>query len=462
MAKKYEFLNGDTVSFDPFEAYEFLTDDAKLLYDKFNEPEEIKDKIQFPIEIFPEFIRDYAKVLDFALNYDRAFTLTSLMSVIGGIAGNKNRIDAAGKWTTPALFWFAIVSEPGAIKSHPVENMLNPLIDLNKDFFHNFKIESEIFEENESKAAKDPTKERLLRPRLKQIIVQNITVESAFKVHGINTNSILAFNDELMSWVNSMGQYKAAGKSNDKQFWLSSFNNSFYSINRVNSDPIMLDKVNINIIGTIQPTEINKITETDGLLHRFLFTDINTEKKPLSRKNVDSSVKQEYYQKIYDYYFEVENQTEITQFQMTDSAIDKYFEIDKYLTDLQNDNKFTVVTVNYISKLKTYLPRFALILQLIDYVFGGIDNNYGYSVDLKHLVGAEKLVNYFLKTAMRTFENKEQIKELQRVAYGKGETKKETILRMYKQGIKQSGIAKMLSCSKPYVSKTIKDEFIKS
>lgn len=431
----------------------------ELIDERFSDDETNDPKVDFPIEIFPEEVQDLVKLLDYVLNFNKGFTSCALLSALSTLSGNSCIVDAAGYWSTPATFWFAIVSNPGAMKSHPVNFILKPLDEIDKREF-------EIYEQNQSayeidQELTEKTRQNTPKPILKQILVKNATIEAIFRILGDNRNGICCYNDELMGWFNSMGQYKSGSKNSDMEFWLSSINNSSYTINRVSSPPIRLDNININIIGTIQPSEVGKIPKGNGLLQRFLFTDTNKEKKPLSRKKLNYELINNYHTKMRAYHEEVKLK-EVEIFKFNNEAEEMYFQTDEYLTKLQNGQESTGTIVDYVGKLKTYLPRFALILQIADYVFGGEAGNYYNEITTKHMEGAQKLVEYFYKTACKTFDENDKIREIQRVAYsGKGETKKETIMRLFDKGYKQTEISKLMEVSKQYVSKVIIENYKK-
>ena len=79
-----------------------------------------------------------------------------------------------------------------------------------------------------------------------------------------------------------MNKYR---KGSDEEFWLESFNNGSYIVNRVTKEPIMVENININIIGTIQHDVLHKVVTDyagNGLIDRYLSTSAEDKVYPLT------------------------------------------------------------------------------------------------------------------------------------------------------------------------------------
>ncbi len=84
-----------------------------------------------------------------------------------------------------------------------------------------------------------------------------------------------------------MNRYR---KGSDEQFWLESFNNGSYIVNRVTKEPLLIEDTHINIIGTIQPDILNGIISqhgANGLTDRFLYTSNETNIYPISLEDIN-------------------------------------------------------------------------------------------------------------------------------------------------------------------------------
>jgi hypothetical protein len=87
-----------------------------------------------------------------------------------------------------------------------------------------------------------------------------------------NPRGVLMVRDELSGWVRSMDQYKQGGKGSDRQFWLQTWSASPASVDRKGSDPLMVKRPSVSIVGGVQPKILAELGEgrDDGFFERFL------------------------------------------------------------------------------------------------------------------------------------------------------------------------------------------------
>jgi hypothetical protein len=403
----------------------------------------------FPIDVFPEAIQEYIIELNKALNYKEDFLAVAFMFAVATMNGNKYKLRVKNGWVSATTFWFAVVGESGVMKTHPVNAMIKPLKDIDKKEKRKFDGEMSLYTSDEKSSNK---------PQFKQIMIEDFTLEAGHYIHKNNPRGLGLHKDELIGFLNDMNKYR---KGSDEQFWLESFNNSSYIVNRVTKDPLMIDNIMINIIGGIQPQLLHDVAgqaNGNGLIERFLYTTSESNIYPLSLNDIrqewidwyDNSMKH-----INDY-MTYEGESECTILEMEKQALQKLIDIDKVLCDMQMSDDETTGMKNYINKIKTYVPRFALLVCIIDAMFDPIP----LEVTVEHMKKAERLAQYFTSSARYIFsegERKDEINAVKRSLNQRGMTKAEQIIQLSAKGFKQVDISRALSTPASYVSKVLKD-----
>lgn len=408
-------------------------------------PEKIKHL--FPVDVFPDYFRDFILKLNQSLNYHVDFSSVALLFTISTAVGNKIKLRVKTGWETPMIFWFAALGEPGTIKSHPLNTMIKPLKNIDRRRKNTYDKDYDVWQAGDKKSP---------APTFKQTIVTDATLEALHFVHSVNKRAIGLHKDELVGFLNDMNKYR---KGSDEQFWLESFNNSSYMINRVTKRTLLIENICINIIGTMQPDVLQKIAAEqveNGLLDRFLFTSTEDQVYPITDAEIEQNDLKEYEEIIqgFDSHFRFNDYEDTTIIEMSKEAFKEYQRIDGLFVEIQNSETETKRIINYLSKMKTYIPRFALAIAVLEHVSWGVPLD----VTEDHMKKAYKMAEYFINTARAIFEGVDKTREIKDVDFAlKGKTKKEKIIELYKKGFKQTDISKQLNTFKSHVSKVISE-----
>lgn len=412
----------------------------------------------FPIDALPMDVALLLKELNKSYNYSVDFMAVSALWAIATINGNKYKLRVKNEWIAPTIFWFACVGDSGTMKSHPMDSIIRTIKGIDKAskvaFDRNYEQwEIDDLSYNNHSKTRNPNK----KPVFKQLIVGDFTLEALHVVHSNNRRGIGLYKDELKGFFNDMDKYR---KGSDEQFWLESFNNKSYVVNRMRSDrPLMINDTMINILGAIQPDILMRLTRElsgNGMINRFLFTANETGIYPISRQDIDPAWMKWWDTRIRAFHDSIEytdsEDTEILE--MTHEAMDIFLQADKMFCELQRSDNETNAIKNYLSKMKTYLPRLALTLCIMDSVFED-----GFlTVNSEHMERAKSLCEYFISSARLAFDDSEKRQEIQAVTNAmKSSTKTEKIIALFNKGYKQSDIAKELVTPKSYVSKICKE-----
>lgn len=440
--------------FEPATTPTFTLDDVDE-----NEPEE--GRVIFPVEVLPQNMQDFIRMCNLTLNFSPDFTACSMMSAMAVLIGNTFKLRVKTGWNAPLIFWFSIIGEPGTLKSHPLKVAYDPLKKIDMQQKAVWDIEMDKFKEYERNKDKPENKnmEPMNKPKFMQTIISDYTIESLYPIHDYNKRGIGLYRDELVGFLNDMNKYR---KGSDEQFWLESFNNSSYTVNRVTKDPILLSDICINVIGTIQPEVLFKeIRNRDGngFIDRFLFTEAEKTVTPINDIHIDAgwfTWWDEICKNTNHYAYYNSKEDEII-YDFSPEAFKRFIEIDVIFCDLQNGADADTNLKSYISKLKTYLPRFALMVCMLDTFIDGVNSQK--LVTLDHLERAYKLIEYFLQTGRKVFANVKTSGEIGGVVSTmRGKTNRDKIVELFKMGYKKADIIKESKCSKTYVYNVLREE----
>lgn len=441
-------------AYNPFNIYTILkyNGDWKAAKDSLKppvEPEPIEQDQPhsfFPIEVFPMFMRNYITALNRTLNFHVDFTAAAVMFTIATLNGNKYKLKVKNGWEASTVFWFACVGYPGTIKTHPVKTIIKPLSQIDAD-------SKRVYDEQMRHYDPD-AKPRQPKPKFKQMLISDYTIEALHSIHDINKRGVGLYKDELKGFLNDMNKYR---KGSDEEFWLESFNNGSYIVNRVTKEPVMVNDICINIIGTIQHDVLNKMItemEDNGFTDRILFTASETKVHPLTADEIPEDFAKEWAQLTHEMnknyeYLDSESTEVLTMDQETFAT---YQAIDLEYVEMQKSEETNQKIVNYLSKLKTYVPRFALLLAIMD----SVDGTFEIEVNTNHMVRAKKIADYFLKTAKTIYASNDTQKDIKEMESAmRGVKRSDKIIKLHEKGVKQSELSKYFGISRQAVSKIL-------
>lgn len=427
----------------------------QILKNKLVIPEENIKELPFPVQIFPNILKQFVDEVGDNAGFSKDFLSCGVMSVISTIIGKKCEIKVNNTWFATPIFWFAIVGGPGSKKSHPVKFTINPLGKFDKVSKEAYDSEMEKYEtylEMSEAQQKEFRNEngKVRKPEFVQYIVKDATSEALFYVHNINQNGIMLYKDELIGWINAMGQYKG-GRGDEMEKFLSMFDGDELKINRVTKEPLFLENTCMNLIGTIQYDVIGKIPKDNGLLHRFLFTNADKKIKRHSLKEVSKQTIQNYKDFLFNVKSIITTTAQSVVYELSPDALDEFCKVDSFLCDIQESDNTEPFIVEYCEKLKTYLPRFSLLIRLMDELANGDERNIPL-VEKKHVELSFELVKYFLNTAKILFITNKKSREAREVTNMlNGKSTAEKIIELNKKGISKMQISKELEISRTTV-----------
>jgi mRNA-degrading endonuclease HigB of HigAB toxin-antitoxin module len=363
------------------------------------------EKLAFPLDIYPEDIQRYIlecnRTLDSSVDYMGA----GLLWMLSLMVGNSMKIQVKSGWDECCTIWVTMVGKAGVGKSPSINNIIRPLVQQNSREIREYQKRFREWDEYD----KLGKKEKEQRPEVpcpikKQFIVNDVTLEALVELHEENPNAVGVFKDELAGWIKDMNKYRAGS---DLEFWLSTFSNQPAALNRKTVKNTYVHSPIIPVLGGIQPAVLNQVFTDEyrdnGFSDRMLlcFPDIQVEE--YNDNELSGELIEWYYNYIGELQafikndliiFDAEREIEPHIIPMDVAAKKEWKRIYNKITSMQNSDDESEFTKSMLPKQKTYVPRFALLLSIIDAYANGEDLKR--VIDKETMLKAERLSDYFV------------------------------------------------------------------
>ena len=432
-------------------------------------PKEKIERIGFPIEIFPNEIQQYIIQSSETLGLSVDYMGSSFLWVISLIIGNTIRVEVKPGWQEICTLWIAIVGKPGIGKTPSVNQMIFPLREANVREQKEYQKQYAKWREYESLDKKEKDlHEKIDKPLSRQFLVNDITLEALVDLHEQNPNAIGVFKDELAGWFKDMNKYR---QGSDLEFWLSSWSGTSISLNRKTSKSAFVDKPFIPVLGGIQPGVFEEFTtgnnKDNGFVDRILisYPDLNVNHY---NNNHISDELIEWYRAFIDNLrnlftkqfvrFNEKGEIENMVAKFKNDASKEWMRIHEKITHIQNSDEENEYMKSMLPKQKSYIPRFAMILQVI---WSSVDDNYEMlTINKSSVLQAEILSEYFInmsKMVKADMKEKNKIRQISAQASGMGV--KDQLKAIYKNDpdFNRSHVAEILEVSRQTVHRWIKE-----
>lgn len=334
-----------------------------------------EDKINFPVEIFPDKIRDYVTTGSRVLNAPVEYIACALIAGVAILVNVKVHIFAKKDWREPCILWTVLVGEPGQAKS-PALNEIKQHIDeldrKNEEKYEEakrnypekvraYKEKLREWEENDKEG--DPPEEPT-KPQRDLIYTSDTTKEAIIEMQKGSKNCVAIANDEISSFLRGLNQYKAKG--NELQYFQAAWTGDWHVTTRKKDKEITKTVPYHNILGTTQLSEIKNllitgIEPTDGVMERWLYSmsdyvqDIEDSDEEIPEELV-SHIK-----KLFITVYEMEK----ADFSLDEEAREVFKKYYREIGLQMKSSDLPALLKSYLSKQRRYVARFALVLQCI-------------------------------------------------------------------------------------------------
>ncbi len=384
----------------------------------------------FPLHVFPKQFQEVARETNVALGFPLDFIAGAMFFAAAVAIGNTHAARLKEDWIESPILYLAIVGKAGTNKSHPLSFALSPIFDHDATHARQFKQQYAEYKELQMLSPKECKEQNIegaiQPPQLKKFVVSDVTPEGIAAIHEQNKRGICLYVDELKSWINNFNRYN---KGSEEQFWLSNFSGKPIIIDRRNVDSsVHVRRSVISVIGTIQMLQLVDLAKGDkgcnGFIDRILFLiPRSLQKERWSMQDISPAISASWRATITNLInLECavdENGDPIpNRLPFNADALSLLFEWQAKNSELANA-EFDERVTGFYSKLETYALRFALIIQMLRWVYREADKT---SIDIVSVEGAIAMAEYFRDTSQKVLDQifgseVDKLSEMQRRLY---------------------------------------------
>lgn len=385
----------------------------------------------FPLALLPKHIAAYASDIAERMSCPIEFPAVGLITGLATAIGAQVFIkpEEFGTWMVPAGAWALVVSPPSAIKTPPLSEAIRPLRDLDKEAHDQYLKDMQQYEIDKGiydRAIKDAIKTgnhnpgliEPEHPKMRRYIVNDSTYEKLTEISQANPNGFLVFRDELIGWFHSLN------KENQKEargLYLTGWSGTeSYATDRIGRGHVRADRVNISLLGTIQPNVIRQIVHDavtgglgdDGLVARFqlaVFPDQVREFKKIDRHpNINAM---QHYETMIAKLANLDIASLGIQHDLSGTPYLRFSDeaqpfFDSWRTSLEKrlrdaDSEEHPAMLAHLGKYRSLVPKLALILHLVAGDVGPVGTN-----AIRRAIGWSKLLEEHARRIYHTATNR--------------------------------------------------------
>ena len=383
-----------------------------------------KEIAKFPVEVFPEPVKDLIlelhKRMDAPIEYIACtFLIVASILMDGHYAINVN---PGTNWIEHPILWLAIIGDPSQRKTPCLNIGKEILNEYDRILSTNFETELNEYNRNKEyyKRQKEKYKEAIKKgenmelpiepekPMKPRLMTQDITKETLAYLMNINSKfhlGLAIYVDELAAFIKSWNQYKRGG-GNDKEYFLASWSRERQNIVRKSDKSDYTFDASHNIVGGIQPkvlyeTLFGKGIECyNGMIERWLYCCSEYKETGISY-NSDEEYDLSAFTKICQKIFSnvVLHPETINIYQLDNEAKELFQTFRSKIVCLKRSGKYDDITQSYLEKQTRYTARLTLILHCIR----NLEEKSATSFDVYNAI---KLSHYFISCFKVITDNK--------------------------------------------------------
>lgn len=364
---------------------------------------------EFPVEIFPEQVRDYILMCNKTLNNSIDYMGCSLLFLTSIIVGNSYQVEIKKGWKESANIWLALIGKAGVGKTPSISSITFPLERANNREIKKYIKDVMAYEEYSDldKKEKELVQE-VHKPKKSQFIVNDVTLEALIELHNENKNGIGVLKDELAGFFKDMNKYREGG---DKEHWLSSWSGKQINLNRKTAKSSFVERACLPILGGIQPSIMDTFytdeNKDNGFIDRMLFSYPEMSIDYYSEYEMKQEHLAWYDNYILRFYENTKKSIKYTEdweiepviATFTPDAKEEFVRVQNKLTDSQNSDEENEYMKSMLPKQKAYMARFSLIINTLE----SLENKDVFRdvIEVKSVLKAEILSDYFITMASK-------------------------------------------------------------
>lgn len=261
------------------------TSDANAAADATLTPELALTPPPFPVDVFPEPIRNYITTGARAMDCPPEFIGVPMLAEAAAAIGNRLALQVTAAWRQTCQVWACIVGDPGTAKSPAAEHASQPLNRLQMRAMADWREAIQRYEASlaacqaaRKEAKNAPEMKKPERPELEHFFTTDATIEGLVRIlaHPQScTPGLVVRRDELVGWVRAFDAYKT-GRGGERQTWMELWAGRPVKSDRAGRDPYVCEMPCVSVAGAIQPDMLPQLEVEagvrDGFLERVLWS----------------------------------------------------------------------------------------------------------------------------------------------------------------------------------------------
>ena len=356
---------------------------------------------RFPLSIFPPMLQQLIIEANKACNFPVSYMGASMLFALSTAIGNTCTLRVKRNRQERCILYLHLVGEPGSVKSHPLRFALQPIIDRDIKNRKEYQKQHEKYLK-ELQEGGNPEK-----PVCRQRLIHDATPEAMMKIMSENPAGVCVFCDEVSTFHSNIGRYN---KSGFDSMMLSLFDCQPIFIDRSGNDAkITLDTPFGNFGGTTQPEVFARIYKgrltENGFLHRIMvvYNDGSDDLPYDSDLDIPPEL-QGKWEQVINKILDLElGALEFgpAEYILSDDAKSAYSAWSDRTTDRINTVEPRAMR-GFFMKIKTYVYRLSLVLQVLYETFG--DRPCRNQIDGDIMILATVMGEFMLSSARKTLE----------------------------------------------------------
>ena len=239
----------------------------------------------FPVEqVFPPSLARHAQEVAYALSCPVDFVAVPMLAAVSGAIGNTRRLEVLRTHRQPALLFCCIIGSPGTAKSPAIDLVMQPLEAAQHRYTDEYITRRDAYRTAKEEAKENGEPAPSPPAPMRRLLINDTTQEALVSILAENPRGSIMVRDELAALIRGMDQYRAGGKGNDRQNFLSMWSQTTIRNDRKgNPDgcPVTVRMPFLAVVGGTQPGIVSSLRgearkdqdrpPDDGLVDRFLF-----------------------------------------------------------------------------------------------------------------------------------------------------------------------------------------------
>jgi len=227
----------------------------------------------FPKHVFPPAVRDFVSCVAKSIGCDVAFAALPMLGVLSHAIGTTRVIQLKKSWREYALLWLLLIARSGSAKSPAMDLITRSLYRWQKRALRDFEelqrqheADSATYEKRrkvwEKTKGDEPPPEQPVPPKMKQVVLEDVTIESVAPLLLENERGILGTYDEWLKWHSMQDRYSKGGTSGESGDWHKLHGVRSLIVNRKTADRkfIFVERPYVPLLAVTQPGTYQRLT----------------------------------------------------------------------------------------------------------------------------------------------------------------------------------------------------------